>query len=393
LENQLEIQLGQYKNAFSVNADNYNKISLSQKVSEITEYDIRNILNVSGIFEEERQSTNVYRIYGKIQFLSLLNGLSNDYGYVYDLFLQKKINIKNIVNSFDFYLLKAGTGYTYCSGATTISGSSSHKYVRYFDVIATPNDFEIYPIGFSNNVFGEQDYAFNFNSTFNIDTYLDNFGFPATELFLYPVYKVKQNKWGTPEVLRTTIFDISGNTSVTPFYYTSFNVGDRIYGDLINYVESEFFQSVEKNQTYYISMPLASGTTTTIGIYVSWKYNPFISVRLRYFNDDLETANISGTSYAEVSSIPYYATYLGDGNYTWRNILDQGYFDPFTGLGVDYPFVNKKRYLFQYTILDVIPNLDDPTTLSVFKEINFPNGVPISHTPISPLTNAGKPCL
>ena len=390
MENQLEIQLGQYKNAFSVNADNYNKIALSQKVSEVTEYDIRNILNVSGIFEEERQSTNAYRIYGKIQFLSLLNGLKNDYTTVSDFFLQEKLNSKNIINSFNFYLLKAGTGYTYCSGATTISGSTSHEYVRYFDVVATPNDFQIYPIGFSNNVFGEQDYAFNFNSTFNIDPYLDNFGFPATELFLYPVYKVALNGFGTPETMQSTIYDISGNTSKVSFVATSLSIGDRVYGDLINYVESEFFQSVETSQTYYISTPVLSGFTS---ISVNWKYNPFISIKLRYFKNDLETANISGTSYVEVSSIPYYATYLGEGNYTWRNILDQGFYEPLTGIGVDYPFVNKKRYLFQYAILDVIPNLDDPTTFAIFSEINFPEGVPLSRTPISPLSNAGKPCL
>ena len=388
MDNQLEIQLGQCKNAFSVNVDNYNKIALSQKVSEITEYDIRNVLNVSGIFEEERQATSQYRIYGKLQYLSLLNGLSNNYTKLSDIFLQENVNAKNIVNSFDFYLLRpASTGYT------AASGDSSFSYVRYFEVIATPSDFQIYPIGYSNNVYGEQDYAFNFNSTFDIEPYLDNFGFPATELFLFPVYQKKYNGDGVAELTYSTIYDISGNTSIVPLTGitsgTTLSIGNLVYGDLITYVKTEFFQAEDKPQTYYISTPIQTGITT---VYINWKYNPFISVRLRYFNDDLQTGNISGTSYYEVASIPYYATDIGNGNRVWKDILQQGFVDPLSGIGVDYPFVNKKRYLFQYTILDVIPNLDDPTTLALFTEIDFPAGVPTSHTPTSSLAKIGKPC-
>jgi len=388
LDNQLEIQLGQCKNAFSVNVDNYDKIALSQKVSEITEYDIRNVLNVSGIFEEERQATSQYRIYGKLQYLSLLNGLTNSYKTLSDIFLQENVNAKNIVNSFDFYLLRpASTGYT------AATGDSAFTYVRYFEVIATPNDFQIYPVGYSNNVYGEQDYAFNFNSTFDIEPYLDNFGFPATELFLFPVYQKKYNGDGIAEVTYSTIYDISGNTSIVPLTGitsgTTLSIGSLVYGDLITYVKTEFFQAEDKPQTYYISTPIKTGITT---VYINWKYNPFISVRLRYFNDDLQTGNISGTSYYEVASIPYYATDIGNGNRVWKDILQQGFVDPLSGIGVDYPFVNKKRYLFQYTILDVIPNLDDPTTLALFTEIDFPEGVPTSHTPTSSLAKIGKPC-
>lgn len=383
MDNLLEIQLGQDKNAFSVNTDEYTKLSFSQKISEITEYDIINVLSASEVFELERQNTNVYRIYGKIQFLSILNGLSNSYAVLPDFFLQEPINSKNVVNSFDFYLLKAGTGYTQCTGLTVPT------YVRYFDVIATPVDFQIYPVGYSNNVYGEQDYAFNFNSTFNVDLYFDNFGFPATELFLYPVYKVKLNGDGHSESMKSTKYNSTGGTYTVAFTSPILNLGDRVYGDLIDYIQSEFFQSVVTPQTYYISTPYASGVTIN---YLMWQYNPFISVRLRYFSDTLQSANISGTSYYEVASIPPYATDIGNGNRVWRNILDQGISDPISGIGVNYPFVNQRRYLFQYTILDVIPDLMDANTLNVFSEIDFPPEIPISNVPISNLDNIGKPC-
>ena len=144
-------------------------------------------------------------------------------------------------------------------------------------------------------------------------------------------------------------------------------------------------------QTYYINTPYNAGV-------LQWKYNPFISFPLRYFYDNLSTANSGSTSYAQQISIPYYATLLtggtvGIGNYVWREIIPQGLTDPLTGLGVDYPFVNKKRYLFSPVILDVSPNLSDPFTLNVFTQIQFGAPTLLNKQPNSPLNNIGKPCL
>ena len=140
MDEKLQIQLGENKNINSINVDNYSKILLKNKISDITEYDIRNILNVTEIFNKERQASETYRIYGSFEYMSILNNMISDYKYIGDFFnnpipYTSTENRKDI-NGFDFYLVKPTTGYTQISGHPT-------NYIRKFEVIATPNDFEL----------------------------------------------------------------------------------------------------------------------------------------------------------------------------------------------------------------------------------------------------------
>jgi hypothetical protein len=380
----VEILLNSLKNVHSVNVDNYEKVELTRKVGAINEYDIRNILSATEIFDAEREANPNYRIYGKIEYMSLLNGLRNNYTLFSDFFSPKLTNSKNLLNSFEFYLVKPATsGYT--------SAGSSIKYVRYFQVIATPNDFEIFPAGFSNNVYGEQAYAFNFNKDFDVTPYVDYFGFPLTELFLYaqylpstsPVETLSGTTWSTAGVAIPFSFApatlISGETVQSTF-------GVKI-GDIIEYSKEDFLQVESTPQTFKIITPYNAGRLV-------WKYNPFIPFQLRYFASELNQVNTGSTSYDQTTEIPYYATPIGYGNFVWRNILAQGYTDPTTNLGVNYPFVNKKRYLFSNIILDVVPDLNDPATLAAFAEVWYSRyAVNLSKKPISNINNIGKPCL
>jgi hypothetical protein len=377
MDNQVQILLGSAKNVASINVDNFQKIELENKVEPILEYDVENALSATEIFDAEREANAVYRIYGRIEYLSLLNGLKLNYTVLQDFFLPQTTNCKNIQNSFKFYLLKAGTGYT---------SGNSHQWVRYFDVIATLSDFELYNAGYTNNVYGDQVYAFNFNRDFNIDPYLDNFGFPATELFLYAQYQPTQNGNSTPETMSGTTWNTSGVASKISLVPTPLSVGNRIYGDLIVYDKQQFLQAQVEPQVYYISTPYDAGV-------LQWKYEPIIPLRLRYFFDNLNNANTGSTSYAQQISIPYYATPIGGGNFVWRDIIPQGNIDPLTEIGVDYPFINMRRYLFAQIILDVSPNLDDSFTAQVFSEIKY--GIPtiMNTNPISNINNIGKPCL
>jgi hypothetical protein len=387
MDEQTQILLNSYKNINSIVVDEYQKIELVNKSSQIIEYDIRNALSATEIFDAEREANPIYRIYGRIEYLSLLNGLSLNYTGLSSFFLSQKTNIKTLLNSFEFYLLKPSTNYTKIT-------TSNLNYIRGFEVIATPNDFEIYNAGYSNNVYGEQIYSFNFNKDFDISTYQDYFGFPATELFLYVKYVPKTNGVfpPQPETMSATTWNMSGITSKTPIYYEAFSAGTSIYGDLIEYSKPQFFQEQRSPQIYYISTPYKDGLTTK---YLQWKYNPFISLRLRYFADNLSRANTGSTSYEQQSTIPYYATSLGNGNYIWKEIISQGQIDPLTGLGVDYPFINKKRYLFASIVLDVMPDLSDPNsnTFKVFSEIKFGAPIVFNKKPLGDVSNIGKPCL
>lgn len=379
----MEILLNKYKNIASVDVDTYQKIEIENKTSLITEYDIRNALSATEIFDAEREAYDVYRIYGRIEYLSLLNRLSLSYKDLAAFFTPENTNIKDIFNSFTFYLLKAGNGYTNIAG-------SSIKYVRYFEVIATSDNFELYNAGFTKNIYGDQVYAFNFNRDFNVATYVDNFGFPATELYLYAKYKPSVNGLIQPETMSGTSWGTNGTPVKIPIYNTLINVGDRIYGDLIEYSKSLFLQEQLSPQTYYIRTPYKN--SSNVNTYLQWKYNPIIPFRLKYFDSGLSQANTGTTVYEQETSIPYYATKLDDnGNYVWREILPQGYIDPETNLGVDYPFINKRRYLFSAITLDISPDLEDLTTKNAFAEIKFKDPSSLNFKPNN-LDNIGKPC-
>jgi hypothetical protein len=108
----------------------------------------------------------------------------------------------------------------------------------------------------------------------------------------------------------------------------------------------------------------------------------------------------------EVTDVPYYATpltprYYGTqistGNYVWREIVEQGYTEPLTGNGVDYPFFNGRRYLFAPIILTVSPDLDDVengyNTRNQFSNISFDGSTTLNIVPAEgDLDNIGKPC-
>jgi hypothetical protein len=264
--------------------------------------------------------------------------------------------------------------------------------LRCFEVITTPNQFEIFPIGFSNNVYGEQAYAFNFNVDFDVSNYYDQLKFPATELYLFAQYKptISQN-----ETMSFTDFATDGRYTKILYLPTQLNIGDFVetlnFSKLYNFIEytkSEFLQTQLSGQTVYITTPYNNGVDELV-----WKYNPFIPLRLRYFSDDIYMANTGSTSHEQVASIPSYATSIGDGNYVWRDILPQGYFDSLSGIGVDYPFVNKKRYLFTNIIFDVTPDLTNANTLAAFNEVWFSrDAITINYTPIGDINNIGMPC-
>ena len=59
MDEKLEIQLGSEKNVTSVNVDNNVNIELSNNVSEIMEYDIRNVLSATEVFDVEREENEI----------------------------------------------------------------------------------------------------------------------------------------------------------------------------------------------------------------------------------------------------------------------------------------------------------------------------------------------
>jgi len=530
MDNKVKILLGSRKNINSVNVDNYAKIELTRNASEINEFTVNDVVNASEVFDKEREDNPIYKIYGRIEYLSLLNGLVDDYNKLQDFFNpQKSGNTKNILNSFDFYLVAPSSGTTY----NKITNTDNYK--RTFTVIADKDDFELYPAGFSNNVYGDQVYTYSFKSDFNISKYFDCFNIPITELFLYIQYKNTTQE----KMSHLTWSSTNGIVSKNNFIRKDLNVGDIVetnngddVNDIINYIPEEFLVNNISPQKYYIRTKYIDTSSKEL----EWSYNPLIPFKLRYLDNVVSTAKLSeiiknettlnvintsnsgirinmtksthqvltetnvvindwdnvssidfnwstlnselifnvagnyniqfktqiyltqenskyyaktkiqrntlfgwgdiigttnifsetnkfeGVKFNELfnvgdririmvqlipnpnfkvsETIPNYATpIISEGKYVWRDILPQGYVEPLTDVGVDYPFLNGKRYLFSPIILDIAPNLSklpfeiSLNTINVFNEISYmKNQYNLDLTPLTKLNNFGKPC-
>jgi hypothetical protein len=531
MDNQYDILLGSQKNINSVNKDNIIKIELFNSLSENTEFTVNDAVNSTEVFDEEREKNAIYRIYGRIEYLSLLNGLSANYSGLNNFFNPKSSNdIKNIFNSFDFYLVTPASG-------TSYNDLGNDFYGRNFQVIATNKSFEIYNAGFSNNVYGEQIYSFNFTCDIDISEMFDYFGFPITEVFIFIQYRRNNSlneemsfkKWDSINPIK----NILNTTDLTIGSIVKTNNNEYIQ-DIVVYDKNNFYQEVIDNQKFYIRTKYIK---EGINYWLEWSYNPLIPIRLRYLNNIVNTAkldiirenitklkisspdnsnlnivfnksiwqsivnnpsnvenwdnqitdeyywntstgviifktnanydfefisqmwlnyendfylvktyieeNTNGTDYVLVNGttriyndseyigvtkfnkhykigdelrirveltpnpngqaygeIPNYATMIKEsGIYVWRDILPQGYVEPLTGVGVDYPFINGRRYVYNQIILSIEPNLSiesfeiHDNTIKVFSEISYlNNSIILNNKPLTDLNNIGKPC-
>lgn len=394
-----KIQLGEFTNVDAVNVDNFLKIFTTKSSKNLVEYNIQNILDVTQVFDDERQNTDIYRLHGEIEYLSVLNNIPLNYTGLTDFFSLPAANIelKDILTDFRFYLLKSlpPTG-TLLSDGTRISTGfteiiEDQRYIRNYEVISELNNFEIYNAAYSTNIFNEQQHIFSFNNDFDISNDVDSLSFPITQLYLYCEYVPKQNGLGNEEILRRKRFNnINGNDAGFELFNSRvLTKGDVLKGDVINFNKNNFEQTNFNLMEYQVDTPY--GLSTDI---LRWIYKPFIPITIRVFSDDLERVNTGSTSFQDVSQIPFYAIPIdNEGNFVWRNLLDKGFIDPLTGNGVNFPFINNKHYIFENTIISIEPQLDHPNTANIFNQILFENNELISTQPSSQLDNINEKCL
>lgn len=388
-----KIQLNENKYIDAVNVDTSIKIGLESNSDLNVEYDIQNILDVTQVFDTERQAVKTYRIHGEFEYFSMLNGLYIDYTDVEYFFSKIPLSAetKTIYTDLKIYLVKPSTGFTELI--------TDERYIKNYEILSEVDNFEIIPAGFAKNVYNEQQYSFIVNFDVDIEFMLDGLGFPITELALYVEYQPSENGFGTPETMESKTYDATGGTVIQNFTPTPLNVGDVIEGDVIDYDKLLFQQTDFNLLEQYIYTPYQStsgggkgGGGGSSGE-LKWKYRPIIPLRLRYFENEVRRANTGVTAYDEVVSIPYYATPIdNDGNYVWRNILDNGFFDPIDEIGVSFPFINQKHYVFNNIVFKTQPDLSDPNTAAVFDEILFPDNSLLNNTPNSDLDNIGEIC-
>jgi hypothetical protein len=344
-----------YANSPSV--DYYKTIELKAKSKFLLNDENISNVDLSDLFNIERENSYNYRLLGTINYVSLLNNLNNNYSKIQDFFIKYNggNNPKNIYNSFKIYLLKKSDSYI---------SLGNNLYKERFEVISEINDISLYNCGFSKNIFNENIYLYNFNLDFNLKDSVDYFNKPTTEVYLYFDYQLDVSK---NEVLFSKDFNSISNEnkfiSVSTTANTTYEINDLVISNLIRKTDTDFDETIVNEQEYTIKYTLNSNI-------LQFKYNPFIKIKLRDYNDVLYYGNINSNT-KNFTDIPSYAKTVGNpsaGNVIWKALLPHGFIDPVTNLGVNFPFVNGSHYVFTNNILAVRPDLTNINTELIFNK-------------------------
>jgi hypothetical protein len=393
-----KIKLTEFESINSINEDNSVKLTLDYSNKSIKENNINNFLDVTNQFDLERQTINIYRIHGQLQFFSILNNLRKDYRNIQDFFtkpfLGDDLLRKDIKSQFRFYLVKPipPSGYRLSNGdiSTGYDSIGNNRYIRKFEVIKTSKDFDFEKAGFAKNIFNEQQYGFTIFGDIDLNDQVDGFNFPLSEIFIYAQYIPSVNGDGVFESVRTRVFDSNGNDSPSNLVgsFPLYEVGDVISGDVLEFNAINYLQSVYNEKDDTIVIPYNNATNTLTSAF--FNYNPFISVRLRFLSDDLQRVSLSSTDYQRKQTIPTYAIDLGGDNFVWRDLLDKGFLDPLSEEGVNYPFINQRHYIFINQVLS-LESLGN-TNVALLGDTIFDNNSLLQNNPTSDLNKIGKKC-
>jgi len=272
------------------------------------------------------------------------------------------------------------------------AGVESLYYFRKFKKVKTRNmpviendDYEVYPLAFSENLFTDPIEQFVFNEDINISELRDNLNRPLSELYL-TIVKTSSNGLFSkvssgietpliPELLTSdtntwlqqipTINRIHMSGVTTPFVssvplesnVTITPANDEFYGDLVEYNQAEVretvlahvshrFNTVSREiggtLTYNNTVGSLTPATTTINLgprQEGYMYKAHHLIKIRQFSSYIEI----GDKFTE--GIPDYAVDLGDGRYLWRDLLDIG-FNESDDQALDYPFLNGCHYMY-----------------------------------------------
>lgn len=270
-----------------------------------------------------------------------------------------------------------------------VSGKESEYYFRVFKKVKTrsaemveADDYEMYKLGFSENIYNDEVTQFVFNEDIDITDLVDNLNRPLSELYLT---KIKTSSNGlftkvssgieTPylpklmtSVTNTHLKDIpvinrihNGNNSPFPTHIpleTNLTINDNFfYGDLVEYNMYEVQETIlaevshrfntlnretSPNISYYDKIGV-SPTTKTINLgprQEGYFYKAHSLIKIREFSAYIEQGDSSTVG------IPYYAVDLLDGRYLWRDLLDIGY-NQNSDKPLNYPFINGCHYMYQ----------------------------------------------
>jgi hypothetical protein len=246
------------------------------------------------------------------------------------------------------------------------NGELSTYYLRKVkNLMLNKDDYEIYPLAFSNSVFNDQVFQLAITEDIDIAGLTDNLGRPLSELFITfiktdskvknnPVFgKVKSGldlEFINDNLTITTLSNIRRihDGSNTPFQThipleNNLTVNDNDY-----YLDVVEFNRLEQREIVLTDVlhrfntinreTASSGSRPGGPRREGYLYKPHHRIKIKEFSLYVEQGN------EFTAGIPDYAADLGDGRYLWRDLLDIGVFDGEDDL-LDYPFTNGTHYI------------------------------------------------
>jgi hypothetical protein len=261
------------------------------------------------------------------------------------------------------------------------NGVKSEYYFRKFKKIKTKtsqtidsDDYEIYKLSFSENIFNDDITQFVFNEDIDVSNLTDNLGRPLSELYLTIIKTSSNNIFGnvssgieapliqelnngnTNTYLKTIpviqkIHNVSSAPSqtFTPLENVVLIGNNDFYGDIVEYNDTTV-EEVVLGDIFHrfntINRELTSNGEVSGPRPEGYYYKAHHLIKIREFSSYIEEGTTS------TAGMPDYKVDLGDGRYIWRDLLDIGVVDINKPI-LNYPFVNGCHYIFQNYCFDV----------------------------------------
>jgi hypothetical protein len=242
-----------------------------------------------------------------------------------------------------------------------VNGQESEYYARIFrKILVSDNDYDLYPLAFSNTIFNDKNAQFIINENVNVGGITDNLGRPLSELYLTLIktdsntmfHNIQSGLDLEPITLNLSDDELSNVRRLTYDPNNSSNsiegnikldTNNEFFGDIVEYNRFELtekiltdifhrFNTKNRELNYFITPPKGPRREGYI-------YKPHHLIKIREFSSFIEQGDVNTVD------TPNYAEDLGDGRFLWRNLLDIGVFDG--GELLDYPFTNGAHYIYQ----------------------------------------------
>ena len=261
------------------------------------------------------------------------------------------------------------------------NGVTSQYYFRKFKRVKTvssseveKDDYEIYKLPFSKNIYGDDVTQFTFNEDIDVSNLTDNLGRPLSQLYLTTIKTNSNNIFGLiSSGIEAPLVPQLNNGNKLPYLKNipiiqkihnaiassaqtyaplelSVNINNKdFYGDIVEY-NTTTVQEIVLGDVYHrfntINREITSNSIVSGPRPEGYYYKAHHLIQIRNFSSYIEEGNES------TEGKPSYSVNLGDGRYLWRDLLDIGTTDINENY-VTYPFLNGTHYLYQNYYFDI----------------------------------------